>query len=60
MKSNFQTVIYDLPADKIWVANRKDNIRASDRSYVEFSPSKAFSEDSNVVAAPPSPATHTD
>src|ERR1017187_334987 len=37
MKSNLQTVIYDLTADKIWVANRKDNVRASDRPYVEFS-----------------------
>jgi hypothetical protein len=34
---NLQTVIYDLTADKIWVANRKDNVRASDRPYVEFS-----------------------
>jgi hypothetical protein len=37
MKSNLQTVIYDLTADKIWVANRKENVRASDRAYVEFS-----------------------
>lgn len=37
MKSNLQTVIYDLTADKIWVANRKDKIRAADRPYVEFS-----------------------
>ena len=37
MKSNLQTVIYDLTADKIWVANRKDNVRAADRPYVEFS-----------------------
>jgi hypothetical protein len=37
MKSNLHTVIYDLTADKIWVANRKDTIRAVDRSYVEFS-----------------------
>ncbi len=36
MKSNLQTVIYDLTAEKIWVANRKDNTRASDRPYVEF------------------------
>jgi hypothetical protein len=25
-----------LTAGKIWVANRKDNIRAADRPYVEF------------------------
>jgi len=37
MKSNLQTVIYDLTADRIWVANRKENVRASDRPYVEFS-----------------------
>jgi isopenicillin-N N-acyltransferase-like protein len=37
MKSNLHTVIYDLTADKIWVANRKDTVRAVDRSYVEFS-----------------------
>jgi isopenicillin-N N-acyltransferase like protein len=36
MKSNLQTVIYDLTAGKIWVANRKDSIRAADRPYVEF------------------------
>ena len=43
MKSNLQTVIYDLTAGKIWVANRKDNTRAADRPYVEFSVSAAFS-----------------
>ena len=42
MKSNLQTVIYDLTADKIWVANRKENIRASDRPYVEFSLADAW------------------
>ena len=42
MKSNLQTVIYDLTADKIWVANRKDNVRAADRSYVEFSLADAW------------------
>lgn len=42
MKSNLQTVIYDLTADKIWVANRKDNVRAADRSYVEFSLTDAW------------------
>ncbi len=42
MKSNLQTVIYDLTADKIWVANRKENVRAADRSYVEFSLADAW------------------
>ena len=42
MKSNLQTVIYDLTAGKIWVANRKDNIRAADRPYVEFDVNEAF------------------
>ena len=36
MKSNLQTVIYDLTAGKIWVANRRDETRAADRPYVEF------------------------
>jgi len=60
MKSNLQTVIYDLTANKIWVVNREDNIRASGRPYVKFSLAKAFSEDSNVAAAPPSAATRAD
>ena len=30
MKSNLHTVIYDLTADRFWVANRKDNLRAAD------------------------------
>ncbi len=44
MKSNLQTVIYDLTADKIWVANRKDTIRAADRPYVEFSLADAWNK----------------
>jgi len=42
MKSNLQTVIYDLTAGKIWVANRKDHVRAADRPYVEFDVDEAF------------------
>jgi len=42
MKSNLQTVIYDLTAGKICVANRKDNVRAADRPYVEFDVDEAF------------------
>jgi len=37
MKSNLQTVIYDLNCRQDLVANRKENVRASDRPYVEFS-----------------------
>lgn len=44
MKSNLHTVIYDLTAGKIWVANRKDNIRAADRPYVEFPLSDAWAK----------------
>jgi hypothetical protein len=44
MKSNLQTVIYDLTAEKIWVANRKDKVRAADRTYVEFSLVDAWSK----------------
>jgi isopenicillin-N N-acyltransferase-like protein len=51
MRSNLQTVIYDLTADKIWVANRKENIRASDRPYVEFSLADAWKKS----AEPPTP-----
>ena len=47
MKSNLQTVIYDLTAGKIWVANRKDNIRAADRPYVEFDVNEAFGRNVN-------------
>src|SRR6185503_10579267 len=36
MRSNLHTVIYDLTADKFWVANRHDDTRAADRPYVEF------------------------
>jgi hypothetical protein len=51
MKSNLQTVIYDLTADKIWVANRKDNVRAADRPYVEFSLADAWNQ-STLSAIP--------
>ncbi len=44
MKSNLHTVIYDLTAGKLWVANRKDNIRAADRPYVEFTLSEAWAK----------------
>jgi isopenicillin-N N-acyltransferase-like protein len=49
MKSNLQTVIYDLTADKIWVANRKDNIRAADRPYVEFSLADAWKKSADLT-----------
>jgi hypothetical protein len=51
MKSNLQTVIYDLTADKIWVANRKDKIRASDRPYVEFSLADAWNKSSQSASS---------
>ena len=51
MKSNLQTVIYDLTADRIWVANRKDKIRAADRPYVEFSLADAWSKSSQYASA---------
>jgi len=64
MKSNLQTVIYDLTAGKIWVANRKDNIRAADRPYVEFHLADAWakylsptSPTSPTATAAPSPVT---
>ena len=57
MKSNLQTVIYDLTADKIWVANRKDSTRASDRPYVEFSLADAWNKSSGFAAASPLPET---
>ena len=44
MKSNLHTVIYDLTDHKIWVANRKENTRASDRPYVEFSLDSAWTK----------------
>lgn len=44
MKSNLQTVIYDLTGDRIWVANRKDTVRAADRPYVEFSLAEAWNK----------------
>lgn len=50
MKSNLHTVIYDLTAGKIWVANRKDNIRAADRPYVEFTLSEAWAK--HLAASP--------
>ena len=52
MKSNLQTVIYDLTADKIWVANRKENIRASDRPYVEFSLADAWKKSAEPATPP--------
>ncbi len=52
MKSNLQTVIYDLTADKIWVANRKENIRASDRPYVEFSLAGAWKKSAESTTTP--------
>lgn len=58
MKSNLQTVIYDLTADRIWVANRKDRIRAADRPYVEFSLADAWTKSAQYAAAgnvPPPP-----
>jgi hypothetical protein len=51
MKSNLQTVIYDLTADRIWVANRKDNVRAADRPYVEFSLADAWNKSAPVAGA---------
>jgi isopenicillin-N N-acyltransferase like protein len=51
MKSNLQTVIYDLTADKIWVANRKDTIRAADRSYVEFSLADGWAKSAQYATA---------
>ena len=53
MKSNLQTVIYDLTADKIWVANRKDNVRAADRPYVEFSLADGWNKAEAFAATPP-------
>jgi hypothetical protein len=53
MKSNLHTVIYDLTAQKIWVANRKDNTRAADRPYVEFSLADAFADRINVAGVAP-------
>lgn len=42
MKSNLHTVIYDLTADKFWVANRHDTTRAADRPYIEFDAGAAW------------------
>ena len=62
MKSNLQTVIYDLTADRIWVANRKDKIRAADRPYVEFSLADAWNKSAQYAAAgnvpPPGASIH--
>jgi len=52
MKSNLQTVIYDLTADKIWVANRRENVRAADRPYVEFSLADAWKKFAEPTTAP--------
>jgi hypothetical protein len=51
MKSNLQTVIYDLTADRIWVANRKENVRASDRAYVEFSLADGWNKSAQYAAS---------
>lgn len=51
MKSNLQTVIYDLTADKIWVANRKEKVRAADRPYVEFSLVDAWNKSAQFASA---------
>ena len=50
MKSNLHTVIYDLTAGKIWVANRKDAIRAADRAYVEFHLAEAWAKHLNTTS----------
>jgi len=55
MKSNLHTVIYDLTAGKLWVANRKDNIRAADRPYVEFHLANAWAKHLDTTA--PAPVT---
>jgi len=55
MKSNLQTVIYDLTADRIWVANRKDKIRAADRPYVEFSLADAWAKSTQQATATNAP-----
>ena len=55
MKSNLQTVIYDLTGDKIWVANRKDTTRAADRPYVEFSLAKAFAPSMDIATGASAP-----
>ncbi|HXI82825.1 MAG TPA: C45 family peptidase [Verrucomicrobiae bacterium] len=57
MKSNLQTVIYDLTADRIWVANRKENVRASDRPYVEFSLADGWSKAAAFAATNAAPKT---
>lgn len=44
MKSNLHTVIYDLTASKIWVANRLGDTRAADRPYVEFAVADAWTK----------------
>jgi hypothetical protein len=36
MESNFHTVIYDLTAGEIWVANRQGDVPASDTPYTHF------------------------
>ena len=59
MKSNLQTVIYDLTADRIWVANRQDNIRAADRPYVEFSLGDAWNKSSRYASATAATAAHS-
>lgn len=36
MKSNLHVVIYDLTTGDMWIANRKEKIRAADCEYVKF------------------------
>ena len=55
MTSNLQTVIYDLTADKIWVANRKEKVRAADRPYVEFSLADAWNKSAQFASATEAP-----
>ena len=52
MKSNLQVVIYDLTADRIWVANRKENVRAADRPYIEFSLADAWKKSAEPTTTP--------
>ncbi len=57
MKSNLQTVIYDLTGDKMWVANRKDTVRAADRPYVEFSLADGWTKSAGYATTNAVPVT---
>jgi len=46
--------VSQLRSDKIWVANRKDNVRAADRPYVEFSLADGWGK-AEAFAATPNP-----